>query len=441
MATSSTYGDDIDTDTVHFKCSESVITCQICMDIFESPRILPCQHTFCKKCVVSLVTKHCLDDVGNTSKASFPCPNCRRDCKIRQKGKHSIEEHLKCFPESLLLNTVLDSIEEKPRSHSDESVTDSEHEKCTNSNDKNLQCDAKEIQRLSFVTILFYLRLLDFIRDVHVSYSNSLNSVTKTTYVYLLRDLIRIPSLPNTIDIRQHPVFYLHDIQNNGTKEAAMIEKEIMPYISYLGLYEDDIYEIMNKDAQTQTDDEYVNFLFLSTLVFKFLLLKSSSLVAWLFLFLFRNANGKSFDFSLHYSLRLRKIRYWRLFYKVFDISTMLYASEQSFLWPFSLVIVCYILLLAFFKRIKNLVSGGVNIGNTLPFFPIFLISLNFFSNIVRCYLYTSCIVYSYYWIFGKLLLFEFLHGIIQIIVIIIFFLCGKMHYKYGPFVHESDML
>lgn len=101
----------MDDDAIlQLRVSESLITCQICMETFESPRILPCQHTFCKECVTSLIQKYCLDSDGQTKRSSFPCPNCRRECKIRQKGNYTVEEHLnKCFPENLLMKTIMDS--------------------------------------------------------------------------------------------------------------------------------------------------------------------------------------------------------------------------------------------------------------------------------------------------------------------------------------------
>ena len=95
-------------DTVLLKCSESLLTCQICMERFESPRILPCQHTFCRACVLSLIRKHCLDDSHSIVKTEFPCPNCRKNCKLitrTTKDDHLLE----AFPENLLLKDLLEA--------------------------------------------------------------------------------------------------------------------------------------------------------------------------------------------------------------------------------------------------------------------------------------------------------------------------------------------
>ncbi|CAF1393820.1 unnamed protein product [Adineta steineri] len=46
---------------------EETLTCPICMDLFDDPRLLPCSHTFCCKCLRSTITNH----------LSIVCPLCR----------------------------------------------------------------------------------------------------------------------------------------------------------------------------------------------------------------------------------------------------------------------------------------------------------------------------------------------------------------------------
>ena len=46
---------------------EETLTCPICLDLFDDPRILPCSHTFCGKC---------LHATGRHS-AMITCPLCR----------------------------------------------------------------------------------------------------------------------------------------------------------------------------------------------------------------------------------------------------------------------------------------------------------------------------------------------------------------------------
>ena len=36
------------------KMFQELLECPICMNTFENPHVLPCQHTFCKGCIISL---------------------------------------------------------------------------------------------------------------------------------------------------------------------------------------------------------------------------------------------------------------------------------------------------------------------------------------------------------------------------------------------------
>lgn len=54
---------------------EEDLTCPICCCLFEDPRVLPCSHSFCKKCLEGILD-------GNRSLAwrpPFKCPTCRKE--------------------------------------------------------------------------------------------------------------------------------------------------------------------------------------------------------------------------------------------------------------------------------------------------------------------------------------------------------------------------
>ncbi|XP_067300019.1 tripartite motif-containing 13 isoform X2 [Pseudorasbora parva] len=54
---------------------EEDLTCPICCCLFEDPRVLPCSHSFCKKCLEGILD-------GNRSVAwrpPFKCPTCRKE--------------------------------------------------------------------------------------------------------------------------------------------------------------------------------------------------------------------------------------------------------------------------------------------------------------------------------------------------------------------------
>ncbi|XP_035677333.1 E3 ubiquitin-protein ligase TRIM56-like [Branchiostoma floridae] len=55
---------------------EDLLLCGICLDDFKTPKLLPCGHTFCEKC---------LENFAKRGRA-FCCPNCRRKIDLPHGG-------------------------------------------------------------------------------------------------------------------------------------------------------------------------------------------------------------------------------------------------------------------------------------------------------------------------------------------------------------------
>ncbi|XP_066283279.1 tripartite motif-containing protein 2-like [Branchiostoma lanceolatum] len=55
---------------------EDLLLCGICLDDFKTPKLLPCGHTFCEKCLENFAKR------GRT----FCCPNCRRKIDLPHGG-------------------------------------------------------------------------------------------------------------------------------------------------------------------------------------------------------------------------------------------------------------------------------------------------------------------------------------------------------------------
>ncbi|KAK2745407.1 E3 ubiquitin-protein ligase rad18 [Myotisia sp. PD_48] len=78
--------DWLDTPLAGLSRVETALRCQICKDIFKSPVITSCSHTFCSLCI-----RRCLSTDGK-------CPVCRRDdqaLKLRQNW--AVEEFVESF--------------------------------------------------------------------------------------------------------------------------------------------------------------------------------------------------------------------------------------------------------------------------------------------------------------------------------------------------------
>ena len=54
------------------------LKCAICLEKFEDPKVLSCQHLYCKKCLEGLVTR-----VGQEH-FEITCPECRGKTKVRE---------------------------------------------------------------------------------------------------------------------------------------------------------------------------------------------------------------------------------------------------------------------------------------------------------------------------------------------------------------------
>ena len=58
---------------------EKEITCAVCQDHYTEPKILPCLHYYCKKCILKLALR-------TGSKQPFSCPECREKATLPEGG-------------------------------------------------------------------------------------------------------------------------------------------------------------------------------------------------------------------------------------------------------------------------------------------------------------------------------------------------------------------
>ncbi|XP_075055184.1 tripartite motif containing 13-like [Mixophyes fleayi] len=72
---------------------EEELTCPICCSLFDDPRVLPCSHNFCKKCLEGVIegnTRHML-----WKPLTFKCPTCRKEISTMGVNSHQVNYLLK----------------------------------------------------------------------------------------------------------------------------------------------------------------------------------------------------------------------------------------------------------------------------------------------------------------------------------------------------------
>ncbi|NXH17839.1 TRI59 protein, partial [Bucco capensis] len=95
---------------------EEELTCSICYNLFEDPRILSCSHTFCRNCLEGVIQSSRNFSIWRPLRLPLKCPNCRTSVEIPAAG---------C--ELLPINFAVKAIVEKYRREDHAEVTCSEH--------------------------------------------------------------------------------------------------------------------------------------------------------------------------------------------------------------------------------------------------------------------------------------------------------------------------
>ncbi|XP_067651094.1 uncharacterized protein [Haliotis asinina] len=86
------------------KLTEHFLTCTICTEVFDKPCTLVCNHTFCRKCVVSYTKTR----PEATSAKSLQCPFCRKMTKVSDPER-PVEEWADDVKPIFVIQGLLDS--------------------------------------------------------------------------------------------------------------------------------------------------------------------------------------------------------------------------------------------------------------------------------------------------------------------------------------------
>ena len=66
------------------------VTCPVCLQMYNNPKMLPCQHTYCQQCLLNM-----------EKDKNITCPECRKMADVPPGG-------VKDFPTNLTINRLID---------------------------------------------------------------------------------------------------------------------------------------------------------------------------------------------------------------------------------------------------------------------------------------------------------------------------------------------
>ncbi|XP_046548135.1 tyrosine-protein kinase SRK2-like isoform X2 [Haliotis rubra] len=87
--------------TLKEKLQEEFLSCKICLDPIRRPKALPCLHSFCEHCLKDYVRR-----TPGGRPGYFPCPMCRKETYIPERG---VED----FQDNFLLMSLSDTLDEE----------------------------------------------------------------------------------------------------------------------------------------------------------------------------------------------------------------------------------------------------------------------------------------------------------------------------------------
>ena len=84
---------------------KSILECAICIEELRDPKTLPCNHSFCKRCLADILKSKYVKKDGSlltpTKATSIPCPTC----KAQSQGFRSLDDINTMF----IINQLLDA--------------------------------------------------------------------------------------------------------------------------------------------------------------------------------------------------------------------------------------------------------------------------------------------------------------------------------------------
>ncbi|XP_025110146.1 tripartite motif-containing protein 2-like isoform X3 [Pomacea canaliculata] len=85
------------------------LSCALCLEVYRTPKLLPCSHTFCEECLEKLIDFY--------PERVFPCPSCRQEIEVPFIGVAGFKANFYLDP------AELDKVRRQCWLHDDQEVT------------------------------------------------------------------------------------------------------------------------------------------------------------------------------------------------------------------------------------------------------------------------------------------------------------------------------
>ncbi|KAI1887437.1 hypothetical protein AGOR_G00190290 [Albula goreensis] len=82
------------------------LICSICLDRYDNPKVLPCLHTFCERCLQNYIPAHSL---------TLSCPVCRQTSILPEKGVSALQNNF-------FITNLMDVLQRSPGNSSEDSA-------------------------------------------------------------------------------------------------------------------------------------------------------------------------------------------------------------------------------------------------------------------------------------------------------------------------------
>ncbi|XP_066286072.1 tripartite motif-containing protein 2-like [Branchiostoma lanceolatum] len=89
--------------------TDEFLVCQVCLEDFKQPKMLPCLHTFCQPCLERLLAT---EPVGK-----LDCPTCRQDVPLPRNGVQGLKSNF-------LVGKLRDILQQQPKGETSEARED-----------------------------------------------------------------------------------------------------------------------------------------------------------------------------------------------------------------------------------------------------------------------------------------------------------------------------